>query len=412
MAKVGALIVDGINRLLKFCARNIKNAVIFIGAALLLGGIMVASYSTTFNFIKTDEFRTYDPNGEVITINIPEGSTAKEIGELLKEAGLIDNVLLFRIKAKLTGAENNFQYGVYKIVDGMPDETIMDVLQEGGKAESVTITIPEGWSIRQIGQYLEEQNICLASEFEAACNRTDYDFDYYGYINRRSDREYLLEGYLWPDTYEIIPSNGAEGIVKRMLREFERKWERHVLWKQQMNEMGLTIDQVMTMASCIEREAMLAEEAPKVSRVLYNRNEAGLPWGLNCTILYALQKEGTGEDYVSYSDLEIDSRYNTYMYSGFPVGAICNPGQTAIEAVLNPAEGDWLYFIGFDDGSGEHLFTADYDEFLAVQNGTYDPDAESEEEGWYDEYGEYHEYSEEGWYDENGEYHEYGEDEY
>ena len=155
--KVGAVIVDGINRFLDFIARNIKNAIIFIGVALLLAGIMVLSYSATFNFIKTDEFETYDPDGEVVTINIPEGSTAKEIGELLKEAGLVENVLLFRIKAKLTGAENNFQYGVYKIVQGMPEETIMEVLQEGGKAESVTITIPEGWSIRQIAQYLKSR---------------------------------------------------------------------------------------------------------------------------------------------------------------------------------------------------------------------------------------------------------------
>ena len=390
MAKVGAVIVDGFNRFLAFIARNIKNLVFFGAVALVLGGIMTVSYSVTYNFIKNDEFQTYDPNGEVITISIPEGSTAEEIGEILKENELIDNVLLFRIKAKLTGAENNFQYGVYKIVRGMPVETIMEVLQEGGKAESVTITIPEGWSIRQIGQYLEEQNICLASEFEAACNRTDYDFDYYGYITRRPDREFLLEGYLWPDTYEIIPENGAEGIVRRMLREFERKWEKHVLWRQQASERGLTIDQVVTMASCIEREAMLEDEAPKVARVLFNRNEDGLPWGLNCTILYALGKEGTGEDFVSYSDLEVESRYNTYKYSGFPVGAICNPGQTAIEAVLNPAEGDWLYFIGFEDGSGEHLFTADYAEFEAVANGTYvresdDDENEDEDDEDYDD---------------------------
>ncbi|MBQ1367705.1 MAG: endolytic transglycosylase MltG [Firmicutes bacterium] len=380
MAKVGAVIVDGFNRLLAFVARNIKNLIFFAAVALVLGGIMAVSYSVTYNFIKTDEFDTYDPEGEVITINIPEGSTAEEIGVLLKENELIDNVLLFRIKAKLIGAEDNFQYGVYKIVRGMPAETIMEVLQEGGKAESVTITIPEGWSIRQIAQYLEEQNICLASEFEAACNRTDYDFDYYGQINRRADREFLLEGYLWPDTYEIIPENGAEGIVKRMLREFERKWEKHVLWRQQAVELGLSVDQVIAMASCIEREAMLEEEAPMVARVLYNRNEDGLPWGLNCTILYALGKEGTGEDFVSYSDLEVESRYNTYKYSGFPVGAICNPGQIAIEAVLNPADGDWLYFIGYEDGTGEHLFTADYSEFEAVANGTYDRNAGNDEE--------------------------------
>ena len=250
----------------------------------------------------------------------------------------------------------------------------------GGGSFSGRLTAPIVLAGALCSQYLEEQNICLASEFEAACNRTDYDFDYYGQINHRSDREFLLEGYLWPDTYDIIPENGAEGIVRRMLREFERKWEKHVLWKQQAQEMGLTVDQVITMASCIEREAMLAEEAPKVARVLFNRNEEGLFWGLNCTILYALQKEGTGDDFVSYSDLEVESKYNTYKYSGFPVGPISNPGQTSIEAVLQPAEGDWLYFIGFEDGSGEHLFTSDYAEFEAVSNGTYVRDSEESED--------------------------------
>lgn len=360
-----------VNRIFGFIARNVKRIAWLVLVCVAIAGVSVIAYDASFDFIRDDQFETYDPEGEEVTIDIPKGATVREIAAILKQNGLIENEFLFRLKAKLNGSEDYFQYGVYKIIRGMPDVDVMEVLKEGAKEESVMITIPEGWSIRQIGAYLEEKNICLQSEFEDACNRTDYDFDYYQYIDNRADREFLLEGYLWPDTYDVIPSNGAEGVVKRMLREFERKWESHGAWTERMLEMDLTVDQVITMASCIEREAMVSYEAPMVARTLYNRMDAGMNWGLNCTILYMLGKEGTGEEDVLYSDLEINSKYNTYMYAGYPVGPIGNPGAASIEAVLNPEEGDWLYFIAFEDGSGEHLFTSDYDEFLAVENGTY-----------------------------------------
>ncbi len=374
------MIADIINRILCFIARNIKKALVGLTCALVIGGVCYLTYTYAYHFIRDDAYETYDVNGEEISIDIPEGSTTGEIADILYEQGLIENTLLFRIKAKLTGAENEFQYGVYKVIMGMPETKIMEILKEGSKEDAVMITIPEGWSIRQIGEYLEEKNICLASEFEEACNRTDYDFDYYGVIDQRKERHYLLEGYLFPETYEVIPINGAEGVVKRMLREFELRWERNPGWKKQAEDLGLTVDEVMTMAAAVEKEAMLSEERPKVARVLYNRMEEGLTWGLNCTVLYALAKEGTGDDFVSYDDLEVDSGYNTYVNSGFPVGPICNPSESAINAVLHPDEGDWLYFIGYEDGSGEHLFTSDYEEFEAVENGTYQKEEDGEEE--------------------------------
>ena len=385
------MITDIINRILCFLARNVKKALVALTCTLLIGGVCYLAYTYTYHFIRDDAFETYDVNGEEISIDIPEGSTTGEIADILYEKGLIENTLLFRIKAKLTGAENEFQYGVYKVIKGMPETKIMEILKEGSKEEAVMITIPEGWSVRQIGEYLEDKNICLASEFEAACNRTDYDFDYYGVIDNQDERQYLLEGYLFPETYEVIPMNGAEGVVKRLLREFELRWDRNPSWRSRADELGLTVDEVMTMASAVEMEAMLSEERPKVARVLYNRLQEGMTWGLNCTVLYALGKEGTGDDYVSYTDLEIKSGYNTYANTGFPVGPICNPSESSINAVLHAEEGDWLYFIGFEDGSGEHLFTNDYAEFQAVEAGTYVRGEEGT--GETDEYVE--EYSEE-----------------
>lgn len=359
-----------VNKFFGFITRNIKNLLWILVAFIVICGVTIIAYDVTFNFIRRDAYQTYDKEGEEITIDIPMGATSKDISAILLEQGLIENEWLFRLKAKLTGADNNFQYGVYKLIKGMPDYDILDVLQQGAKAESVMITIPEGWSVRQIGAYLESKSICLQSDFEAACNRTDYDFEYYDLIT--GDREYLLEGYLWPDTYDVIPQNGAEGVVKRMLREFERKWESHGEWLEKMYAMGLTIDQVVTMASCIEKEAGVSSERPMVSRTLYNRMDQGMTWSLDCTVLYALALEGTGYDNVLYSDLEVDSPYNTYRNYGYPVGPIGCPGASAINAVLNPAEGDWLYYIAYEDGSGEHLFTSDYDEFLQVFNGTYE----------------------------------------
>lgn len=360
-----------INAVFGFITRNAKRLAFFLLAAVFVLGCALVAYDTSFDFIRDDPYDTYDKNGEKVTVEIPEGSTVEEIGNILKENGLINNVMAFRLKAKLTGGQDDFQYGVYTFVKGMSDSDIMETLKDGNKEQSVSITIPEGWSVRQIGAYLEEKGICLQSEFEDACNRTDYDFDFYDQITNADKREFLLEGYLFPDTYDVIPEKGAEGVVQRMLREFERKWEQHAAWKEELDQSGRTMDQVITMASAIEKEAALDNERPKVARVLLNRMDQGLNWGLNCTVLYALGKEGTGDDFVSYDDLETDSPYNTYKYLGYPVGPICSPSEASIQAALEPADGDWLYFIGYEDGSNEHLFTSDYSEFEAVQNGTY-----------------------------------------
>jgi UPF0755 protein len=123
------------------------------------------------------------------------------------------------------------------------------------------------------------------------------------------------------------------------------------------------------MASVIEKEAQLPEDRAKVAAVLYNRMEQKMPWQLNSTVLYALGIESEGEDALTYDDLEIDSGYNTYKYDGFPTGPICCPGMASIEAVLYPEDIDAIYFILNNDGSGSHLFTADYEEFLAVKGG-------------------------------------------
>lgn len=357
-----------INLFLSFIARNIKKAVVMAAILVILALAGIVAYDTAFHFVEGDPNKSYDPNGETVMLTIPKGSTSKDISELLAEKGVVDNATRFRWRAKLLGTENDFKFGTYSFIKGMPDEEIMEILSSGAKEESIRITIPEGWTVEQIAEYLQEKEVCLVQEFLDACNATTYDFDYYtgDMLNGNSERRNLLEGYLFPNTYDIIPDYGAEGVVKRLLRQFEIEITEQDLAR--MDELGLTMDQVVTMASVIEKEARLDEERPWVAAVLYNRMEQSMPWQLNSTVLYALGREHGGEDNVTFADLEVDSGYNTYKYAGYPTGPICCPSKASIEAALHPADTDAIYFI-LNPGTNTHTFTADYDEFLRIRNG-------------------------------------------
>ena len=353
-----------INRFLAFIARNVKKAIVLAVLLVIVAFAGIMAYDFAFRFVSGDKNSTYDPNGEAVMLTIPKGSTSKDIAQILAEKGVVTNATRFRLRALLMGTENDFKYGTYTFVKGMSDEDIMEVLKGGTKQESVRITIPEGWTVEQIGDYLQEQEICLKEDFLEACNKTTYDFDYYTYDMRAKDtkRRNRLEGYLFPNTYDVIPENGPESIVARLLRQFEIEFSESDLAR--IQELGVTMDQVVTMASVIEKEAKLDEERPWVAAVLYNRMEQNMPWQLNSTVHYALGQEGTGEEELTLEQLEVDSRYNTYKYRGYPVGPICCPGKASINAVLYPAETDAIYFILDPNGEGTHLFTADYNEFL------------------------------------------------
>ena len=356
------------NKILSFIIRNIKKVIMTAVITVVVAMCALMAYDYAFRFVTGDSASTYDEDGESVMLTIAYGSTSSEIAQQLYENGLIDSVWSFRLHAKLEGAENDFQYGTYTFIVGMSDQDIIELLVEGNLADSVTITIPEGWTIEQIASYLEEEEICLAEDFIEASNDVSYDFDYYAndMLTGESERRNLLEGYLFPETYEVIPADGAEAIVKRMLRQFEIEFTDEDL--AQMDALGVTMDEVVTMASVIEREISDDDERAYCAAVLYNRMEQGMAWQLNSTVLYALGEENSGEDNLTNDDLTVESGYNTYLYDGYPTGPICNPGYASIQAALYPEDTDALYFIIDPDGDGTtHLFTDDYDEFLAAK---------------------------------------------
>ncbi len=224
-------------------------------------------------------------------------------------------------------------------------------------AEEITITIPEGYTIKDIGRYLESENIVTYDEFLEASLK-DYDFRFLDGI----DRENHLEGYLFPDTYKIFKESTPEQIIYKMLSKFDQIYKDSLYEKAQKK--GMTVDEIVTVASIIEKEIRVEAEREFASAVIYNRLKQNIALGMCSTVLYAQDKR---IEHLLDEDLKIQSPYNTYIHAGLPVGPIGNPGYASIEAALNPAKSNFLYFVVDNEEVGSHFFTDQYDEFLAAK---------------------------------------------
>lgn len=294
-----------------------------------------------------------DNKVEVVDVNIsiPQGSSTETIANILKENELIGSVFTFRMMAKLNGFDSKFQYGDFSLSTGMGDEEIMKRLAtEGEKRATLKFTIPEGYTVEQIGKKLAKENICSYSEFLAAVEDADsYGYDFIQYIPKRE--QLRLQGYLFPATYEIYEGATAKEIVSKMLAKFDQVFKEEYYAKLDM--LGITFDEAIAMASIIEREVRVPEERPMVAGVIYNRLEIHMNLEMCSTVMYAL---GKTRSRLSYADLEIDSPYNTYRNPGLPIGPIANPGEEAIKAVFNPTDHDYLFFVLVDDEVGKHEF--------------------------------------------------------
>jgi UPF0755 protein len=231
----------------------------------------------------------------------------------------------------------------------MTEEEIMEILKtEGFKRETITFTIPEGFTVDQIASRLAEEGICSASDFKDAVYNADYG---YKFIEGIPERNLELQGYLFPDTYEIYLDATPEQIVSAMLNRFNEVFKDE--YYDRADALGLTVDEIITIASIIEREVRVPEERRTVSGVIYNRLEIDMKLEMCSTVMYVLDKP---QDRLLYSDLRIDSPYNTYMYSGLPVGPIANPGEESIIAALYPEDNDYLFFVLKDPETGAHDF--------------------------------------------------------
>lgn len=275
-------------------------------------------------------------------INIPSGTNAKEIVHILEKNEIIrKNNYLFIILIKLSKLEDKLKFGEYNL---SPSLNMLQILNKLARGEIVVykITIPEGYTSIQIAELLDKKEIVEKESFLKLVK--------YG--------EKSWEGYLFPDTYEVPKKYGAENMFKLMLSNFEQVAVDNKLINK-AEQTGFTMDEIITLASIIEKEAKFAEEKRQISSVFHNRLKIGMKLQSCATIQYIL---GKPKEKLEESDLEIESPYNTYLYKGLPPGPICNPGIDSIIAALEPANEDYLYFVLGDNG--RHIFSKTYEEHL------------------------------------------------
>lgn len=339
----------------------VKFIIILIAIAILYFGGTYA-YKTGYGIIGNSA----SSNEAVdVVVTIPQGASTKTIAKILKDNNLITSTLYFRYLSKSSGNDGKFQFGDFTLNASMEEEEIMDLLMTGGqKRETVKFTIPEGFTIQQIADKLEAEGIVDSDEFINVTQNKTFN---YKFLENVPVRNTNLQGYLFPDTYEIYKDATAEDIVVKMLDKFDQVFKDEYYTRAE--ELGLSVDEIITMASIIEREVRVDSERKKVAGVIYNRLEIDMKLEMCSTVIYALDKpKDFNKNKLLYSDLETDSPYNTYMYPGLPVGPIANPGEASIVAALYPEEHDYLFFVLVNEETGEHEFNKTLNEHNAAKN--------------------------------------------
>jgi len=293
-------------------------------------------------------------------IVIPKGSSLKTIAGILEKENLIKDSLVFELYCKLHDKSDSIKAGKYSIKTSMSVSEIVEAISTSSNAieDTVKFTIPEGYKLDQIIEKLSSLGVVSREELESALDSKKYD---YGFIEQIPEREKKLEGYLFPDTYEIYKDTTAEDIIDKLLGRFDKVFKEE--YRSRAKELGMSMDQVVVLASIIEREAKLDNERKTISAVFHNRLKKNMLLQSCATVQYLFKEQ---KEVLTYKDLEIESPYNTYINTGLPPGPIASPGLKSIEAALYPEKVDYLYFVARNDGS--HIFTKTYSEHINAQN--------------------------------------------
>ncbi len=297
-----------------------------------------------------------------VRITIEKGMKAQAVSELLEKNGLIRNSDIFNVWMKIKGEGSKFQAGVYELAPGMSREEIVAKFNAGEIVAPATfrITIPEGFTIPQIADRLAETGNVRKEEFMQAVQNPDLwtGSEWTDQIPRDSELRYALEGYLFPDTYEMKTGSTAADLINRMLSELDRKLDQLPEdWRETMEQRGLTLHQLLTIASLVEREVVVDKERSIVAGIIANRLSKKMPLQIDATIQYLLDKP---KENLLEEDLKVKSPYNTYLNPGLPPGPIASPSFKSIEAALYPEKTEYCYYVTKKDGSNEHLFAVTY----------------------------------------------------
>lgn len=316
-------------------------AVLFGASAVLVGGQVKGLVAGI-----TDSGDFEGSGSGAVTVQIPEGASGRTIGSVLAEAGVVKTPGAFVSAAADDPRAAGIQPGTYELKREMSGASALALLLDPASRTSFKVQVPEGYTASQIYQRLSEATGLPVSDYEAAAKDPQ--------LGLPADAGGAVEGYLFPATYTFDPGTTALQQMQEMVQRTEKA----------MDDVGFPADpaqrhRLMTEASLVQKEGANAEDMAKVARVIENRVAAGQPLQFDTTVNYATGKTGLT---TTPEDRQNPSPYNTYLYPGLPPGPIASPGEDAMRAALDPAEGDWLYFVVVDPTTGETKFAATYAE--------------------------------------------------
>lgn len=307
---------------------------LFLVAAGALGGFLY--------FRTRTPYRGYAVPAQIV--DIPPGSGSRAIGARLVSAGIVRDRYTFELALYLSGASRALQAGQYRFDQAMTPREVIDKIARGD-VYVVRITFPEGLTIQEMAKEYESHGLGTSAAFEAAAADP-------APIAALDPEAHSLEGYLFPETYSVEPNAPAARLVDAMVARFKQEVGQDL--RQQAAARGLTLHEVVTLASIVEKETGDPAERPMVAAVYENRLRLHMPLQCDPTVIYALELAGQYSGGLRRDDLSYDSPYNTYRYPGLPPGPIASPGRASIVAALDPASVPYLYFVSRNDGT--HVF--------------------------------------------------------
>ncbi len=305
---------------------------------------------------------TFDDVDKETTIKIEKGLSTPQIADILKENEIIPSKTAFLLFVNFSEYKGKLQYGTFTFEKGdRYFEIIRRLATSGAKKETVTVTIPEGYSVEKIIKKLVDSGLGTQREYELAL-KENYDYEFIKHINLNSKANYKLQGFLFPASYEFYTDDMPHKIIDTMLKEFEKQY----------NSLGVSYDnlsEIITKASLIEREAKIDSERSKIAGVIENRLKNNMRLQIDATVVYAISDGLYDVERVLYSDLETNSPYNTYKITGLPIGPIANPGIKSIKAAINPDNHNYLYYRTDEHkNDGSHIFTENFEAHTNANN--------------------------------------------
>lgn len=323
--------------------KKILIAVICVAVIIVAGAV----------FYITGLGKALDSNDtQTVSVIISSGSSTGQIGQILEEEGIISSADKFKIWSRIKGYDSQYKAGTYTLSPSMDFQKIADIIVSG-KVTTVNFTIPEGYTIYQTASAIAAKGLGDYDTLVSLIEAGDFEYDF---LKDAQNNKNKLEGYLFPNTYTVDEGMNEEQIIKVMLDQFEK--QPYKVYAESGSSYSL--NDIITVASIIERECKVNEERPLVASVIYNRLAKGMPLQMCSTVQYVLGKQ---KEVLTYADTRIESPYNTYTNTGLPPGPICSPGLAAIKAALNPADTDYLYFVLSEKLDGTSNFSSDYAQF-------------------------------------------------